>query len=118
MSDGSKFAASLDGVGVGVENAERLVPLADTALETLNGDTINGLYDQLINETTQGSTVAAAVADGLRSFESTLDASAQAISGVNIDEEAIDMITLQRIYQATARYISTLSELLDTLVNI
>lgn len=118
LSDGSKFAASLDGVGVGVENAERLVPLADTALEPLNGDTINGLYDQLINETTQGSTVASAVADGLRSFESTLDASAQAISGVNIDEEAIDMITLQRIYQATARYISTLSELLDTLVNI
>ena len=76
------------------------------------------MYDQLINQTTQGSTVAAAVADGLNVFEQTLDASAQAVSGVNIDEEAIDMILLQRIYQATARYISTLSELLDTLVNL
>ena len=118
LDDGSKFAAATDGVGVGVENAERLVALPSQALESLNGDTVIGLYDQLINQTTQGSTVAAAVADGLNVFEQTLDASAQAVSGVNIDEEAIDMILLQRIYQATARYISTLSELLDTLVNL
>jgi flagellar hook-associated protein FlgK len=35
---------------------------------------------------------------------------------VNLDEEAIDMIMLQRTYQASARYISTLSELMDVLV--
>ena len=58
------------------------------------------------------------MADGLRVFEGTLDASAQAISGVNLDEEAIDMIMLQRTYQASARYISTLSELMDLLVNL
>lgn len=118
LSDGGKFAAATDGVGVGVENAERLVALPGLALDGLEGDSITGRYDQLINETTQGSTVAAAVADGLRNFESMLDASAQAVSGVNIDEEAVDMILLQRTYQATARYISTLSELLDILVNI
>jgi len=88
------------------------------SLDSLDGNTLTGLYDQIINDTTQGSTVAASVADGLRVFEGTLDASAQAVSGVNLDEEAIRMISLQRTYQATARYISTLSELLDVLVNI
>ena len=71
-----------------------------------------------MNETAQGSTVAASIADGFHVFEQTLQASAQAVSGVNLDEEAIDMMMLQRTYQASARYISTLSELMDVLINL
>jgi flagellar hook-associated protein 1 FlgK len=47
-----------------------------------------------------------------------LEAQSQSVSGVNLDEEALDMIALQRTYQASARFISTISELLDILVNI
>jgi flagellar hook-associated protein 1 FlgK len=118
LTDGSKFSASADGIGVGTENGLRLIALHDASLDSLDGNSLTGLYDQLVNKTTQGSTVAQAVAEGLRVFESTLDAGAQAVSGVNLDEEAIRMISLQRTYQATARYISTLSELLDLLVNL
>lgn len=118
LRDGSKFAASLDGIGTSTENGVLLSAFQEQALDDYEGNTINDLYDQLINSTTQGSTVASAVADGLRNFEATLDASAQAISGVNLDEEAVDMILLQRTYQAAARYLSTLSELLDILISI
>ncbi|MEO2045531.1 MAG: flagellar hook-associated protein FlgK [Pirellulales bacterium] len=118
LADSSKFAASTEGIGVGTVNAQRLIALHDESLDSLDGNSLTGLYDQLVNDTTQGSTVSQAVAEGLRTFESTLDAEAQSVSGVNLDEEAIRMITLQRTYQATARYISTLSELLDTLVNL
>jgi flagellar hook-associated protein 1 FlgK len=72
----------------------------------------------LINETAQGATVAGSLTDGFKVFEQTLEANAQAVSGVNLDEEAIDMIMLQRTYQASARYISTLSELMDILVSL
>ena len=41
-----------------------------------------------------------------------------AIQGVNIDEEAIRMITYQRAFQASARVVSTINEMLDTLVNL
>jgi flagellar hook-associated protein 1 FlgK len=51
-------------------------------------------------------------------FEDTLTASAQAVSGVNLDEEAIDMLMLQQTYQASARYISTLSDLMDVLLTL
>jgi flagellar hook-associated protein 1 FlgK len=67
---------------------------------------------------TQGATVARSVAEGLRIFEETLSGQQLAISGVNLDEEAIRMITLQRTYQATARFIATLSDLLDIMVNL
>ncbi|MEQ8835276.1 MAG: flagellar basal body rod C-terminal domain-containing protein, partial [Lacipirellulaceae bacterium] len=118
LKDGSKFAVSLDGIGTSTENGVLLSAFQNQALEDYEGSTITDLYDQLINSTTQGSTVASAVAVGLRNFEQTLDASAQAISGVNLDEEAVDMILLQRTYQAAARYLSTLSELLDVLISI
>lgn len=118
-ADGSKFAASAAGkIGVNVENAQRLVAFHDAGISSLNGNSITGLYDQLINETAQGATVAGSLADGFKVFEQTLEAKAQAASGVNLDEEAIDMIMLQRTYQASARFISTLSELMDVLVNL
>lgn len=116
VTAGDKFAASSTEIGDDIGNALRLISLHDTALESLNGGSITGVYDQLINDTTQGATVSAAVADGLRVFEGTLEASAQSISGVSLDEEAIDMIMLQRTYQASARYIATISELMDVLV--
>ena len=117
-ADGSKFAASSKGVGVNIENAQRLIALHDSGLSTLNGNSITGLYDQLINETAEGATVAGSLADGFSVFEQTLEAKAQAVSGVNLDEEAIDMIMLQRTYQASARFISTLSDLMDVLVSL
>ncbi len=116
-ADGSKFAASDAGtIGVGIGNAQKLIALHDSGLASLNGNSITGIYDQLVNETAQGAAAAGSIADGFEVFEQTLEAQYQSVSGVNIDEEAIDLILLQRTYQASARYISTLSELLDVLV--
>jgi flagellar hook-associated protein 1 FlgK len=110
-----KFAASLDGVGIGTRNAERLAAFMDQPIESAGGASLSELYDQLINQVTQGSSVAQSVAEGFRTFEGSLDGQAQAVSGVSIDEEAVKMMTLQRIYQASAKYIQTISELLDLL---
>jgi flagellar hook-associated protein 1 FlgK len=118
LADGAKFAASHDGVGVDVTNAQRLVALHDNGIDGLGEGSITGLYDKLVNEIAQGSAAAGSVADGYRVFEDTLTAAAQSVSGVNLDEEAIDMIMLQQTYQASARYISTLSDLMDVLINL
>ncbi len=99
-------------------NAVALAAIIDMPLDSLAGASLIEQYDQLVNELAQNSTVAGSVAEGLGVFESTLANEFQAISGVNIDEEAIDMISLQRIYQATARVISTIQEMLDTLVRL
>ena len=58
------------------------------------------------------------MAEGFRTFHSTLEGQLLAIQGVNIDEEAIRMITYQRAFQASARVVSTINEMLDTLVNL
>jgi flagellar hook-associated protein 1 FlgK len=114
----NKFAASLNGVGHDAGNAERLAAFLDRPLDSAGEATLGDIYNELINEVTQGSSVSQSLAEGFRVFEGTLDGQNQAVSGVSIDEEAVKMITLQRIYQASARYIQTCSELLDLLVNL
>lgn len=41
----------------------------------------------------------------------------QAISGVNLDEELAEMIKFQHGYQAAARFISNIDQMLDTIIN-
>jgi flagellar hook-associated protein 1 len=48
---------------------------------------------------------------------SALQAQRDSVSGVNLDEEASSMMTLQRGYQASARFISVINQLTDQLVN-
>ncbi|MFO0791466.1 MAG: flagellar hook-associated protein FlgK [Pirellulales bacterium] len=118
ISNAGKFAASLDGIGQGSGNAERLSSFFDRPLDVVGGASIADMYDQTINSITQGSSVSKSVAEGYRTFEDTLEGQKQAVSGVSIDEEAVKMLTFQRIFQATAKYIQTISDMLDMLVKI
>jgi flagellar hook-associated protein 1 len=40
-----------------------------------------------------------------------------AVSGVNMDEELSDMVKFQKSYNAAARMITTIDEMLDMIVN-
>lgn len=117
VKNAAKFAAGL-GSPDNQENALRLTQFYTRPLAAAEGSSLAGRYDQIINDITQRATIAQSVADGFGVFEATLQGEEQALSGVNIDEEAINMITLQRTYQASARFIQSISELLDVLVNL
>jgi len=117
-ADPGKFAASGNGVGPDTTNELGLANFLDHPLSSADGATLTDLYDRLSGEVTQNASVSSAVADGFRVFEQTLLGDHLAISGVSIDEEAVRMIGFQRVFQASARYISALSDLLDLLVNL
>ncbi len=118
IDNASKFAASTGGVGNDLQNAVKLAGLLDQPLDSNGGTSLSDQYTQIINQVTQGSAVASSIADGYQQFQSSLEGQEQAVSGVSIDEEAVNMMTLQRIYQASAKYISTISELLDELMKM
>lgn len=46
-----------------------------------------------------------------------VDAEREAVSGVNLDEELTDLVRFQRAYEANARFISAVDDLLSTLIN-
>lgn len=49
---------------------------------------------------------------------SQVETSLQNATGVNLDEELVDLIKFQRAYQASARVFNTCSELLEELINL
>lgn len=117
-ADPSKFAASAGGIAEDTQVAVKLANLLNTPLASLGGSNLAVQYDRVVGEVTQGSAVTKSIADGFRTFHGTLDSQLLAIQGVNIDEEAIKMITYQRAFQASARVVSTINEMLDTLVKL
>jgi len=48
----------------------------------------------------------------------SLEAQRQAVSGVNIDEEAINMLKFQRSFQGAARFITVVDELMSTVIGL
>jgi len=107
--DPGKFAASRNGIGVDTEIAAELIAC---------GESVAGVYDGLIADTVQASADAQALAEGARTFEQTLQGRKLSISGVSLDEEAIQLMAHQQSYQASARYIATLAELLNMLISL
>jgi flagellar hook-associated protein 1 FlgK len=117
-NDPAKFAASQGGIGADTDNAQIMADFVDQPIASHNGESIGVVYDNMVAGVAQGSAVAQTNDDAAQAFESSLSSQQTAISGVNLDEEAVNMITYQRSFQATAKYIATVSDLLDILVQI
>ncbi|MBX7074400.1 MAG: flagellar hook-associated protein FlgK [Pirellulales bacterium] len=118
LDDPARFAASTKGIGSDTDNATKLAAFLDRPLESKNNSTLADLYDKLAGDLTQASSVAKADADGFRVFEQTLVGHKNAVSGVSLDDEAVNMLAYQRVFQTSAKYIATLNELLGILVNL
>ena len=113
-----KFSASLGGVGEDTDVAARLANLLNTQLPSQGNESLATLYDRMTSEVTQGAAVTHSVAEGFRVFQRTLEGQHLAISGVNLDEEAVRMITFQRAFQASARLVSIIDELFTVLLEM
>ncbi len=118
LADPGKIAVSRDGIGNDTRNGERLADLLGTPLDSRDGATLSQVYEQWTSQTAQASALSKAMAEGFRSFQTTLEGEHLGFSGVNLDEEAVNMLTFQRSFQASAKVISTVSELMDVLVNL
>ncbi len=117
-NDPTKFAASQGGIGVDTNNAQAMAGFLTQPLSSAGGSTITDLSNQLTSDVTESSAQATSVANGLTSYQTTLQGQQLAVSGVNIDEETVNMLSYQRAYQASAKYVSTINELLQTLIQL
>lgn len=116
--DPSKFAASSSGIGKDTDNAVALASFSERALDSFSGTTVTAFYKDLVGGVAQTAAVTKGITEGFRVFKDTLEGQKLGVSGVNLDEEAVRMITFQRQFQASSRMIATLDELLEVLVNL
>lgn len=117
-TDPKKFAVSSGGVAADTANGERLATLLTAPLVARGGESLATLYDRLTSDVALAAQSTKSVTDGLRSFQQSLESQHLAITGVNLDEEAVRMIEYQRAYQAAAKVITTVNELLETLLSL
>ncbi|MCY2926954.1 MAG: hypothetical protein NT031_16275, partial [Planctomycetota bacterium] len=99
-------------------NVSRLAAVGETAALALNGATPTTFYQQLVTQTGQ----AVATTDTLqKSFKGILDQISQqreAVSGVDVNVEAANLMTFERMYQAISKYITTQDKALSYLMDM
>lgn len=118
LNDPSALAVSSQGVGVGADNAIAISNAFTDGHPVLDGRSVNDIYQEMYGDAIRGINERKGIADGLRDFRQALESEHLRISGVNLDEEAVKMMEYQRSFQATGKLITTVSELLETLINL
>lgn len=109
-------AASASGEAENSDNLEALIGIFDDSRVFGNGtptDNVNSIY------TTMGveAAYAAQLSDSHKSILDHIDSNRTSISGVSIDEEASNLVKYQQTYNAAAKAISVLDEVLSVTIN-
>ena len=100
----SKGGATLDNYGMNISN--------DTS-----GMTFDSFFQDLIDRLGVKASESNTTVANQETIVNTLESSRDSISGVSLDEEMANLIQYQHSYNASAKVISTVGELLDVIIN-
>jgi flagellar hook-associated protein 1 FlgK len=117
----STLTATATGDAGANELANAVASVASKKFSTTGGDLINGTLSGSFSLTV------ARVGDSLKTVENQLQdqqlteslalSLRDQVSGVSLDEETANLMNYQRAFQASARFITTIDSMLDTVVN-
>lgn len=100
------------------DNAQALADLRDQALAGLGGQTLGDFYAQTLFDVGLAARSIKANFGLQQKVVSLLEAQRESVSGVSLDEEAVNLIQFQRSYQASAKLVRILDELMEETINL
>jgi len=114
LTDGTRIATAAASAGPGSRDPANLNALR-TALSS--ADPVGGMDSLLfdISGTVQGRTV---TRDALKTIASSAQVSLQAQAGVDLDQEAVNLVRYQQAFQASGKVMQTAKDIFDTLLAI
>ncbi len=120
QSNPSKIAASssADNPEGNGENGLALARLRDLKLLANDSATIDDYYKGVVSALGIKTQEAGFAVNTQNTIIKQINTKTQSISGVSIDEEMTDMLKFQHSYQAAAKYVTVINQLLDTLMNL
>ena len=86
------------------------------AVARLRGGTTDQLYQALVARIGTESQAAVRAQSTSQSLVDSIEDRRQSVAGVSLDEEMTNLIRFQRGYQASARTMTTMDEMLETLI--
>jgi flagellar hook-associated protein 1 FlgK len=113
----NNIAASQSGEAGDNSNALAIADLRNSLMMNDNSASIGDFYSSLIG--ILGSQVGEAedIKDSQELLLTQIENSRQAVEGVSLDEEMANMIRFQHAYEAAARVITTMDEVMATIIN-
>lgn len=100
------------------QTALALAQLGQTKYAALSGQTFNQSYGQTVAAFGQELSSVNTKLSDQQTVENMLLRQRDSIGGVSLDEEMTDLTRFQKAFAASARLITTVDEMLDTLVNM
>lgn len=119
LADLNNIAASADGNTGDNGTALAIASIRNSDdLAGLQGDTIEGFFFTLLGEVGSRSKEAQTMAENHRLFSSQIDNRRQSVQGVSLNDEASKLVLFQRAYQAAARTVSIMDDLMEVTINL
>ena len=92
-------------------------PKADGKVLPITAGTIQSFYESIIGRMGVDSQESIRLRDNSQVLRDSVDMNRQSVSGVSLDEEMTNMIKFQHAYNASARNLTVIDEMLDTIIN-
>jgi flagellar hook-associated protein FlgK len=99
-------------------NALRMAGLRDQTITSLNSMTPGEFYRQMVTDIGQQLFVKHARKDNIESMVHNLGNQQSEISGVNINDEAAQMLVFEQMFRGMSKYLSTVQSLLLSLMEV
>lgn len=117
-ADGTSLSITLSDASSG-DNRNALA-MQDLQSQSIVGAsaTVTGAYASMVSDVGNRTNITQVNLDARQGLTDQLTAVQQSESGVNLDEEAANLIRYQQYYQANARVIDTAGTLMDTILNL
>ncbi|BCD61886.1 flagellar hook-associated protein 1 FlgK [Nitratiruptor sp. YY08-26] len=112
------IAASSDGSVSNNENMKSLYALQYKKITDLDNKTFHDYYKDIVSDIANKRNFHKYLAQDSKNMIDAIDKKIQDISGVNLDEELVNLTQLQRSYEAAARVLNVTDKLLDVLMDI
>lgn len=112
------LAAARNGEKGDNQTAVAIAALESQAMDSLKGVNLKDSYQQMINGVAVASDSAKTNAQATQAVRDTLESQREALSGVSLDEEAVNLMRQQRAFQGAAKLITTIDELMKTVMNM
>ena len=107
---------NLEGDG---SNAGRIAALANEISATLGGSqSLMDFYNGIVGAVAVSGQAALNAVAAAGIISGALEAQHESTSGVNLDEEAVQLMKFEKAYQGAARYVSVVDELINELIGL
>ncbi len=118
QDDPGHIAAGLTSLEGDNSNVSRLLAFQRDPLDSLGGSSVDSYYQGIVATLGVRAASASDRHTGAQAITSAVQSQREAVSGVSLDEEAVKLIRYQSGYAAAARFISTVNNLLQVLLNM